>query len=248
MKKTLLILVCLLFLMGVAYSAVLDVGIVETLEGNISSIIYDASSNIIKLSTEFYNTGSVPYKARIKTEIFNESEMLFSGWGQENVLMSGDKKISDVYWYTNKTGDYFAKIKVYFGDKINEYKKFGFSVTSSVEAEDVFEIQNLRTYENYIIFDIKSMEDAQNVIVIPDQYTLGWVFEQVEIDEITGNSSKIVVLNYYPTVWKPSNVTLAITSDKGKYYTEKRVELTKHDGLAGLFYYIIDSLRIALFK
>jgi hypothetical protein len=248
MRKAFLILIYFLFLTGVAYSAVVEVGIIETLEGNISSIIYDSSSNIAKFSIEFYNTGSIPYKARIKIEIFNNSERVFSGWSQEREFMSGDKKISNIYWYTNDIGEYFAKIKVYFGNDVKEYKKFGFSISKSVEAEDVFEIKNLRTYDNYIIFDIQSREDVENVIVIPKQYTAGWIFEQVEIKEMPGNSSKLVILNYYPSIWRPSNVNLEIVSDKGKYYTEKTVEMSKGEDFIGLLYYIVDTLRIAFFK
>jgi hypothetical protein len=248
MRKTLLILICFLFLIGVAYSAVVEVGIAETLEGNISSLNFDVSSNVAKFSIEFYNTGSVPYKARIKTEIFNNSDMVFSGWGQEMDFMSGEKKISDIYWYANNIGDYFAKLKVYFGNDVKEYRKFGFSVSNFVEAEDVFKIKDLRTYDNYIVFDVQSREDVENVIVIPNNYTPGWIFEQEEIGNMSGNSSKFVLVNYYPTIWKPSNVSLSIVSSDGRYYTEERVEIRKNEGLIGLVYYILDSLRITFFK
>jgi hypothetical protein len=248
MKRTVLILFCFLIIVRIAYSAIVEVGIAETLEGNISSITYDNTSNIAKISVEFYNTGSVPFKARIKAEIFNESDMLFSGWGKEEDFMSGDKKVSDIYWYTNNIGDYFAKIKVYFGNDVVEYKRFGFSITKSVEPEDVFEIKNLRTYDDHIIFDLDSRKEAENVIVIPTKYTPGWIFEQAEVGNISGNSSKLVVMKYYPTIWKPSNTTLAIVSDKGTYYTEETVEMSKNEGLVGLFYFIVDSLRMAFMK
>ena len=248
MKKALLIMACFLLLVGVVYSAIVEVGIIETLEGNISSLNYDSSSNIVKFSIEFYNTGSIPFNARIKTEIFNESEIIFSGWGRGMEFMSGDKKASDIYWYADNGGDYFAKLKVYFGNDVKEYKKFAFSVSDSVESEDVFEIRNLRTYDDHIVFEVYSREDAKNVIVIPKQYTPGWIFEQAEIDNISGNSSEFVVLNYYPTIWRPSNISLEIVSDKGKYHTEETVEMSKGEGLIGLLFYVMDSLRIAFFK
>jgi len=229
MRKIFLILICFLFLIGIAYSAVLEVGVAEILDGNISSINYDASSNVVRFSIEFYNIGSIPYKARIKTEIFDNSDLIFSGW-------------------SNCIGDYFAKLKVYFGNEIKEYKKFGFSVSEYVTPKDVFDIKYLRTYDNYIIFDVKSKEDVNNLRVIPNEYTSGWIFEQKEIGNIYGNRSKLVVLNYYPTLWKPSNVSLILVSGEGNYYTEKRVEMMKVGGLTGLFYYVIDSLRMAFFK
>ncbi len=246
--KKIIILICFLFLIGIAYSAVIEVGVAENLKGKISSITYDNSSNLIKFSIEFYNTGSVPYKARIKIEIFNNSEVIFNGWSQEKDFMPGEKKLFDIYWYNNNTGKYFAKLKSYFGNSIKEYKKFEFSIKNSIDSEDIFEIKNFRTYDNYIIFDVQSKKDVKNIVIIPYQYTLGWIFEQKEIANISGNSSKLVVLNYYPTLWTPSNISLAIVSDNGKYYTEKTLEMKKNEGLVGFFYYIIDNIRIALFS
>ncbi len=249
MKKTfLMIIICSLVLIGISHSAVIKVGIIRDIKGNISSITYDNSSNIVKFSIEFYNTGSVPYKSRIKTEIFNNSQLIFNGWSQEKDFMPGNKEIYDIYWYTNYTGKYFAKLKAYFGNEIKEYKKFGFSIDKSVTSEDIFEIKNLRTYDNYLIFDLQSKEDVKDVVIIPNEYIFGWIFEQKKIDNITKDSSKLVILNYYPTLWMSSNVTLAIVSDNGKYYTEKTLEMKKHEGLVGFFYYIVDGLRIAFFK
>ena len=248
MRKTLLVLICFLFLARIAYSAIVEVGVAESLEGNISSIIYDNTTNLVKFSIEFYNTGSIPYMARIRIEVFNESDIVFSGWGKENEFMSGDKKISDIYWYTNETGEYSTKLKAYFGNDIKEYKNFGFSITNTAEAENVFEIKNFRTYENYVIFDVQSREDAKDVIVMPKQYTPGWIFEQTEIDEIPANTSKMVVLNYYSTVWRPSNVTFEIVSDKGNYYTEETVKMSKDEGLIGFLYYVVDNLRMTFYK
>ena len=95
---------------------------------------------------------------------------------------------------------------------------------------------------------MESREDVENVIIIPDHYIPGWIFEQKEISKIEGNSSKFVVLNYYPTLWKPSNITMSIVSDKGKYYTEQKIEMKKDEGLTGFIFYIIDNLRMSLSK
>lgn len=245
MKKALLILFCSLLLIQAAHAALIEIGITEILDGDISSINYDNSSNVVDLLIEFYNTGSVPYKARIKAEIFNGDDMIFSGWAKENELMPGDKKISNIYWYSGDVGEYFAKLKVYFGNEVKEYKKFSFEVDESVVSEDVFDIENFRTYDDHIIFDVRSTEDVEDVIIIPSNYVSGWIFEQEKIGNMTENSSKLVVLDYYPTLWISSSIDLLVVSDNGRYYTEKTIELKKNEGLTWLFYYLIDSLRIA---
>ena len=154
MKRSFFLLaVCFLVTIGIAYSAFLEVGINEVLDGNISSLSYDTSSNLVKFSIEFYNTGSVPYKARIKIDTYNSTDMLFTGWGKEMELMAGNKEVSDIYWYADK-GEYSVKIKAYFGNEIKEYKKFDIKVSETAEPEDNFEIRDLRTYDDHIIFDI----------------------------------------------------------------------------------------------
>jgi hypothetical protein len=248
MKKALIVMVCFLFLVRAASSAVLEVGVNEKLESNISSLLYDNSSNLVKFSVELYNTGSVPFMARIRNDISNNSDLIFSGWSREEDMMPGDKKTFDVYWYADSAGEYFSKMKVYYGNEIKEYKKFSLYISNYSEPEDAFDIKNFRTYDNYVVFDLESKVDAENIAVIPGLYTLGWIFEQKEIANMSQNSSKTIVLNYYPTIWIPSNITIDIASDNGKYFTEKTLEMDKISGIAGLFYYITDSLKIALSK
>jgi len=249
MKKIFLIcIICFLILVGIVNSAVIEVDIIEEVKGKISSIRYDNSSNIVTFTIEFYNTGSVPYKARIKSEIFNDTKLIFNGWSQEKEFMPGEKQTFDIYWHTNYPGKYYTKLKVYFGNEIKEYEKFEFLVSNTFEIKNIFRVKNLRTYDDYIIFDVQSAEDVENVTIIPINYVSGWIFEQKKIDKITKDGSKLVILPYYPTLWKPSDVSLVVVSDGGEYHTEKIVGMEKKEGLAGFFYYIVDSIRIAFFS
>ncbi len=234
--------------MGIVHSSAIEVSIAEEIKGKISSINYDNFSNIVKFSIEFYNTGSVPYKARVKSEIFNGDEVVFNAWSQEKDFMPGDKKTFDIYWHTNDPGKYYTKLKAYFGNEIKKYEKFEFLVNNTFETKNIFSIKDLRTYDNYIIFDVQSAEDVENVIVMPTNYIYGWIFEQKKIEKMAKDSSKLVILPYYPSLWKPSNVKLVVVSDGGKYYTEKLVRMEKKGSLAGFFYYIVDSIRIAIFS
>ena len=247
-RLVLIIIVCLLVLIKNVYSSLIEVGISEAVKGNISSITYDNNSNVVKFSTEFYNTGSIGYKNRIKLEIFDGEKLIFNGWSQEKDMMPGEKKVFDIYWYNNTTGNYYAGLKAYFGNEILEFNKFEFSISRPMGPEDSFEIRNFRTYDNYIIFDLYSKKESNNVTIIPDKYISGWIFEQKEIGNIPKDSSKLVVINYYPSLWTPSKFNLIIASDKGKYYTEGTVEMKKNEGLMGAFFYVIDKMRIAFFS
>ena len=86
------------------------------------------------------------------------------------------------------------------------------------------------------------------MVVIPTEFTPGWIFEQNKIDYIGKGTEKTVVLNYYPTTLAPETLKLTIASDGGKHYTEKTFQLKKETGLVGLIHYIIDNFKIIYVK
>lgn len=248
MKALVLTLACFLFLVNIASAALLEVGVKEKLEATMNSILYENSSNTVRFSFEFYNTGSVPYKARIRNDVSNGNVTIFTGWSQEKDMMPGDKKTFDIYWYADSVGDYSSKVRVYFGNEVKEYKKVDLTISDFVDSEDVFEIRDFRTYDNYVVFDIMSTEDLESLVIIPQKYTAGWVFEQKELVNVSKESWKPVTINYYPSLWNPSNISLGIVANNGKYYSEKELEMKKIGGITGLYYYITDAIKLAFFK
>ena len=249
MKKVALIfIVCSLLLTSLAYSASVEIEVSEVLEGKLIAVSYDNTTNLINISTEFYNTGSIPYNARVETQILKDDEIVFSGWSQEKEFMPGDKHSFYNYWYADSPGDYSLKLKIYFGNEIKEYKKVDFIVSKIKDSEDIFEITKFRTYDDFVIFDIKSKENANNVVIIPSGYTTSWIFEQKVIEDLAANVSKTVLINYYPGPWMPSSLELSVISDKGKYYSADSLEMNKIEGLTGLYFYVTDMIRYAFFK
>ena len=245
MKNLVLIcLVCFFIYVNIALAALIEVDILEVLDGDISSLNYDNSSNIVEFTTELNNKGSVPYKSRIKIDVFDGDNVIFTSWSKENVLMPGDKKVFENYWF-GEGGIYDVKIRAYLGNEIKDYKKFEISL-KNVQPEDVFEIKNLRTYDDYMIFDVFTSRDTEDVVIMPSQYRLGWIFEQESIESMHANSTKTVKISYYPGVWMSSDVKILVASDEGKYFSEESFEMEKITGLWGLFYFWLDSLKLAL--
>lgn len=246
MKRILLgLLIFLTVFISVSYSSLIDVQITEILMGNLTAITYDNSSNSVKLVSEVYNTGSIGYKNRVRMEVFNDSKLIFTGWSKEKVLMPGDKKTFETYWY-EQNGVYSIKMRMYFGNEIKEVKTFDLKLDNYKQPEDVFEITGFRTYDNFIVFDVKSKMDVENVVIMPSQYRYGWVFEQESIESMSANVSKAVKINYHPTVWSPSGMSIRIVSDEGVYYSEEAFEMNRETGLMGALYYLLDSLKLAL--
>lgn len=246
MEKILIFSLCFLLFAKAVYATAIDVKTAEEMKIDMTSLFLDDSSNVLRFSPEFYNTGSIAYKARIRVDILNESDLIFAGWGKEKVLMPGDKENFEIYWFSGSKGNFDFKMKVYFGNEILEYKETDFEVKESVMPEDVFEIREFRTYNDFIIFDLYSKEDVDNVIVIPYKYTPGWIFEQEKLFSMKKNETKLVVIHYFPTVWGPKDLKLAIVSNEGKYYKEETLKLEKKTGVAGFIYYVIDSLKMLL--
>jgi hypothetical protein len=224
----------------------IEVNINEVIQGNVVSFLSDTNSNVIKFTSEFYNSGSIPYKARAKIEVYNDSQLIFTGWSEEKPLISGDRKNFVIYWYNNSTGNYSCKLRMYFGNEILDHEKIEVEIKNSSIPEDVFEIKNFRTYNNFVIFDLKSKKDVNNVILMPYRYQKSWIFEQSKINFLEKNNEKLVVLNYYPTLWTESHLTLFIVSNDGKYVTQQILPLEKESGLRWFIHYIIDNIKILL--
>jgi hypothetical protein len=221
----------------------IEVDVSEYVKGDIVSYSRNVSFNVVKFSTEFSNTGSIAYKARARIFVYKDDKLAFTGWSQEKTLMPGSRKTFDIYWYSNSPMKYKAKLRLYFGNEIIESEEKEFQIDKILVPEDTFEIMNFRTYDDYVIFDIKSKKDAKDVMVIPSNYPLGWIFEQKTIDFIRKDSMKTVLINYYPTVWEPKSLKLMIVGENGNCYMEKTLEMKKEEGIIKLFYDVLDSLR-----
>jgi hypothetical protein len=157
--------------------------------------------------------------------------------------MPGDRKNFEIYWYTNSTGNFSARVRAYFGNEILE-RKFSLEKKNSFSPEDVFEIKNLRTYDDFIVFDIKAKRNAKDVVILPSDFPLGWVFEQKKIDFLKEGEEKTVAIDYHPTVWSEGKLNLIVASDEGRYKTEERFEMKKEVGILWLIYYLTDMLKL----
>jgi len=246
-KTSIFFVLCFLIFTKIAFSSLIEVDISEDVKSDVIHETITTSFNVVNFSTELYNTGSVPYDARARIFVYNESKLIFSGWSQKEDMMPGEKKTFDVYWYTNSPGNYESKLRVYFGNEITENEKKEFQINESIEPEDVFIIENFRTYDDHVVFDIISKRDVENVIIIPSNYVSGWIFEQKTIESIKKDFIKTISLDYQPTVWKPTNLKIAVVAENGKFYSEKIVEMEKERGIMNLIYSILDNLKLLLF-
>jgi hypothetical protein len=243
MKKITFSIFLALSFFSVANSTIIEVEIPQYLFGNFTSFSYDSSKDILKFWFEFYNSGSTAYRTRMRLDVLNDSRIIFTGWSDEKVLMPGDRKNFEIYWYTNSTGNFSARVRAYFGNEILE-RKFSLEKNNSFSPEDVFEIKNFRTYDDFIVFDIKAKRNAKDVVILPSDFPLGWIFEQKKIDFLKEGEERTVAIDYHPTAWTEGKLNLIVASNDGRYKTEERFEMKKEAGILWLIYYLTDMLKL----
>jgi hypothetical protein len=236
----------LLLSFSLVSAQVVKIGIKMNLEGKMSAFFYNISNGVLKINQEFFNTGSVAYKARVRLDIIDSKEIIFTGWSDEKSLMPGERKNFEIYYYTPQTlKEVIARIRVYYGLEIVE-KEVGFKIENEQIPENIFKIKNLRIYDDHLRFEVRANNSLENVIIIPKNYTLGWIFEQKKIENLKADKNTEIVIPYKENVWMPHEMAIDIVTEDGKYYSTYSFKLKKEKGLLKYIHYLTDKLSLLL--
>jgi hypothetical protein len=203
------IILAVLFFSTVASASMIKVGVRESFGGNDVFFMSNISENLVKFSTEFYNTGTIPYKARIRVDVFDYDKYLFSGWSKEKPLMPGGRDYFEVFWYSEKAGNFTALLKAYFGNEIVNYGYINVTIGKASAAESTINISAVRMSYDDIALSLNSNAET---VIIPYNYPYGWIFEQ----EITSRHE--VTVRYEPSLWVPGDVSFYAVSPDGRHY------------------------------
>lgn len=246
MKATIAIIVFSIFLMVLSSAQTVKIGVKMDIVGNISALFYHSSNGVLKIEPEFYNTGSVVYKAKARLDVMNGSTIIFTGWSKEENLMPGERKSFELFFYTPETlENVTARIRIYYGYEIAE-RKINLRIENNRTVEDVFQIKNFRTYDNDLRFQIRSSKPMKSILIIPKDYTIGWVFGQKRIENPEANRNIEVDLPYEAPVLLPQNITIEVVSEDGSYYYSNSYALQKESGILKYFHYLTDWLSLVL--
>lgn len=227
-----------ILLFNIASAQKIAVNIGEVLGAETSGFDYDSLINkgIFKVSFQLYNTGSVGYKARARLDVFNGSKLIFTGWSEEKSFIPSDRKIFTLYWYPTEKGEYSAEIKIYYANEIKTVKKIKLEVKNVTSQSDIFEIKNLKTFSDELRFDLESKKSLKDVIIIPSDYPLGWMFEEKKINNLIKDETKEVSIKYEPSLWKNTTLTLNVITPDGKYVASKSFMLERVSFLEEFFH------------
>lgn len=246
MKGIVSFLLFLFFLVTLVSAQTIKIGVKMEPKGNISAIFYNVSNGVLKITPEFYNSGSVAYKARARLDILNSTDIIFTGWSREEKLMPGERKNFEIFYYTPSTLENItAKIRIYHGFEMTE-QKLGLRIENMQAPEDIFQIKNFRTYDNYIKFQLRSSKNLKNVLIIPKNYMISWVFEQKRIESLNGGRNTEVILPYEASVWLPHKMTVEVVTEDGMYHSIDQFLLQKEEGILKYIHYLTDKLSLVL--
>jgi hypothetical protein len=242
MKLLFFTIIFLILFVTVSLAAKIEVIISEKINSEVDYVNYTISNNILKISSSFYNIGSVDYKARMRADIFDEMNLIFTAWSKEEPLRPGERKDFEIYSFVNTSGNYTTNLRVYYANEILDYENRSFELKNFSLTKDIFEIKDFRTYDDYVKFSIRSSQPLENVIVISSKYPVSWTFEQVKIEKLDANKRRSVSLPYQG-VFSSIPITITILSEDGKYATSETFLLKKESGFWKYFNLLTDNLK-----
>jgi hypothetical protein len=247
MKKIILLFILISLLILITVNGLeIKVGINEVLEGKVTTVKYDSIiDGVFKTRLEFFNPGSVSYNARIRLDIFNKTDLLYTTWSQEEPIYPSGMKNFYVYWYPlNLTGNFTGRIRVYYANEIMELDPIELYVMRTPTPDSSIEILDFKTYEDEVEVSFKINKTIDNIIIVPSKYPKGWIFEQKKIEKINENKIQKATLSYKPSLWESKEITIDIFTEDGKYYTTKSFLMEKEKLNINILSYFIKIFKI----
>jgi len=230
MKKLLAFLVFSLFVFAISKAVIVKVDVKEICSVEIKSLNIFLE-NLPRMDVEIYNSGSLPYNFRVSVEGKNKV------WSGKYFEAPGDlKKLSLHFLPSNET-----TIKVYFCNKI--FEKDIEAKEKSFEEGDWFSIKKARLYSEFIILEVISNVSTEAVIM-PLKYPDNWIVENYIGKLKVGKN--FVRINFESEFSDERNVSFAIVSTDGKYFSKSEVKVERKIGLEYWLFYIFDIVRSSI--
>jgi len=204
------------------------------------------NSDIQEFKIQWYNSQSISCKTRIEFKIYKNDEYLESVWSEEKITYPGESEYFYSYWLPISEGNFSVRPIVHHCNEVIEGKLINFSVLSLPKPQESIGITAKNLPKGEIEVKIKSNETLKNVVIIPKNYPLGWIFTSKKIEKLEGEEKTI--LTYKPSVWSKETVTLQAISVDGKY-SSKEISITvkkEESFLEKYGYYILIVIIILL--
>jgi len=225
-------IVALLFAAPAVFALNVDLSITKIFTVDATYFAYN-DSGLGHFDLELFNSGSLPYIAQIRIDIYNSTDRVFTAWSDKRQMAPGSHEPFREYWSPASSGQYTARLRAYYGGEILE-QEMNFTA-SALSGADEFNITETKAYGNLVKFDIASPKDAGMAIIIP-QAPQGWVFTQGALNSSTASSAWIF---YQAPANVPASINVVIASTDGRYVSQRTVQIKRETGLSAM---IIDMI------
>ena len=220
MKKIITIFLCIV-LTPLVSALQIDLEVSGKIGGYIEYFEMEESVNSVQIfSIQWYNTESANCRTWMEFEIYEKEGLVDTIWSEGKDMPPGVSRYFDAYWLPSQSGNYSVKITVHHCNEIIESGMMDFSVTSSPQPENILEMEAENLPDRKIKVTLKSDRDMENVIIIPKNYPLGWIFSGEKVEKIESGETT-VVMDYVPSVWTEETVKLRAISLDGQYSSEE---------------------------
>lgn len=206
----------------------LDITIREAVTGH--ATWFNMSDAVQRFGVRLENTGSVNCFSRPRIDFYtltgNSSleSLVYTAWGSEETIMTGGSR----EWRLCSglpEGEYAAVLRTYHCNEIFEEEPYVFSVPSS-EREDSLTIEKVEVRDGYIEVFVRSPGGARDVVVIPESYPRGWIFQAGEAGDIAPGGTASARLGFIPVKLDGASVTVKALSGDGRASGQRQFSMS----------------------
>ncbi len=159
----------------------------------------------------------------------NQNRLIYTAWSKPTPFHPGANNNLITYWYPyNFSANVTAQFRMYSCNEIYKKPPFTFEVLNWTRFPDTNKTQKLfdkiniiNKDETHIEITLTSSEDITNLLILPEKYPRGWIFEYAKITELKKGKETKVNIPYTAGIWRPATVTLAFVTEDGTHYLKK---------------------------
>jgi len=232
----------LVILVQAACASEMDVEVTSAVNGSFRVAEFQEKGSIFSLNIGAHNTGSESYDVRVRADVVRDKRILFTGWSSRNAIIPGERKSLSLYGYKPAMPGLSLMIRVYNGNEITELGPVLLNDTKPFPSQTAFAIENFRTYDDYIRFDLIASKTLDNVVIFPKDFPGTWIFGQQRMERMEKGAIKEVRIPYETGFFSKRDLSVAVATVDGIYYQEKEFPLEREQGVMKYIHLVMDFL------
>lgn len=231
MKRAFWFFLFALFLLPLAFASSVNVNIKSVVSSEVKET-HNTASGLLSSEPELYNSGSIPYSARLRMAVYNGSEEIFSGWSKKENIMPGERKNFMVHAYVNASGTFLAKITGHYANDAFGLMDYNYTVESHTAPSRRITLSNPRVYGDRITLSVMPEEDETGIILLPTGYPKTWIFEEKEIPRISAGKPVRVSIPYDADIFLEKPASMIALSKDGRAFGEIDFVMKREEGIS----------------